>query len=222
MMVRFVVFSKTPDYIDRYIVHYITVLIGRHGTIYKQSGDNLAKVDSFWGNVFRTKNKSTESVRSVLKKIPIFSKLSRRELGAVERILHRRKYKTGEPVFCQNDPSAGMYIILEGTVRVIFEPTNEVLAELGHGDFFGELALIDDTPRSATVIAQTDCDMLAFFRSDLLDLIQRNPRLGLKITEQLMAVVSERLRRSNEQLQELRIELYQLKKQLRQPAGEAE
>jgi CRP-like cAMP-binding protein len=185
-------------------------------------GEILAKVDSLWGNVFRTKNKSTETIRTVLKKIPIFSKLSRRELDAVERILHRRKYKSGESVFCQNDPSAGMYIILDGTVRVIFEPTNEVLAELGHGDFFGELALIDDTPRSATVVAQTDCDMLAFFRSDLLDLIQRKPRLGLKITEQLMAVVSERLRRSNEQVQEMRKELYQLKKQMQQPASESE
>ena len=111
-----------------------------------------------------------------------------------------------------------MYIILKGKVQVIYEPTQQVIAELFDGDFFGELALVDDSPRSATVIARMDCEMLGFFRSDLLDLIERKPKLGLAISLQLMSVISERLRKSNDQVQALQRKLYELRQEKRREA----
>ena len=67
-------------------------------------------------------------------KIPIFEGLRRKELAAVERILYRREYKAGEIVLNQGDPAAGMYIIEKGKVQVVFEPTQQVIAELYDGD----------------------------------------------------------------------------------------
>jgi len=107
-------------------------------------------IDSFWGNIFRQQEKEEENIRKTLKRIPIFEGLSRKELRAIERILHRRQYATGEVIFHQGEPSAGMYIIVEGKVRIFLEPTQQVVAELHDGDFFGELALLNESPRSAT------------------------------------------------------------------------
>ena len=165
-------------------------------------------MDSFWGNIFRKKESEEDSLYAILKRIPIFKSLKNREVRAVERILHQRDYQPGEIVFQQGNPGVGMYIIHTGRVEVIFEPTGQVLAELGDGEFFGELGLIDESPRSATVVARSDCKLFGFFQSDLRDLIERNPRLGVKIVMQLVSTIGERLKRSNEQVQELRSEIY--------------
>lgn len=176
--------------------------------------------DTFWSNIFRNRNRGAEAVHTILKRVPIFDSLRRKELYAVERILHRREYKAGETIFFQGDPGAGMYIIESGRVRVIFEPTQQLLAELHEGDFFGELALMDESPRSATVIAREECKMLCFFQSDLLDLIDRSPRLGVKIVMRLLTVIGERLKKSNEQVMKLQQKLYELNQ--RRKSGEAE
>ncbi len=176
-------------------------------------------MDSFWGNIFRQKDEEAEGIRNILKKIPIFEGLRRKELAAVERILYRREYKAGEIVLNQGDPAAGMYIIEKGKVQVVFEPTQQVIAELYDGDFFGELALMDESPRSATVVARLDCKMLGFFQSDLLDLIERNPRLGVKIVMRLLSVIGERLKKSNDQVQALQIKLYNMKQRRKTPTG---
>jgi len=164
--------------------------------------------DSFWGNIFKSNESAKESVRDVLKRVPIFDSLNRKELSAVERILHRREYRAGEVIFYEGDPAAGMYIIESGSVKVVFEETQQVLAELNEGEFFGELALLDDSPRSATLIARTDCKMLGFFQMDLLGMVERTPKTGVKIVLRLASVVGDRLKGSNQQVQDLRRELY--------------
>ncbi len=160
-------------------------------------------MDSFWGNIFKTRKKEKESIISILKKIPIFEGLSNRDLNFIEPQLHPREFRADEIIFHQGDPGVGMYIIEEGTVKIVFEPTNRVLAELGPGEFFGELALLDESPRSAAAIAKTYCKVWGMFQSDLFSIIERNPRLGVKITLRLAQVIGERLKRSNVQVQEL-------------------
>lgn len=171
-------------------------------------------MDSFWSNIFR-RNNEQERIRTVLKRIPVFEGLTRKELVAMERILYRREYKAGETIFHQGEPGIGMYIIESGRVQIYLEPTQQLLAELHDGDFFGELALMDDSPRSATVLTKTDCRMLAFFRSDLLDLIERKPTMGIKIVMKLMYVIGARLKKSNDQVTALQKKLYSLKQQRR-------
>ncbi|MGO9612960.1 MAG: cyclic nucleotide-binding domain-containing protein [Dissulfurispiraceae bacterium] len=154
-------------------------------------------MDSFWGNIFRSQKKETSEIRGILKKIPIFDNLSDRDLTHIERIVHRREYRPQEVIFRQGDPGLGMYIIENGNVTILLEPTSQVLAELCDGEFFGELALLDDSPRTATAIAKCPARMLCVFQPDLFDLISRNPRLGVKILLHLARTIGERLRRSN-------------------------
>lgn len=167
-------------------------------------------VDSFWGNIFSRRNDREKALHEVLATIPLFEGLRKSELERVARLLYERRYSAGEAVFHQGEPGVGMYIILEGRVEVIFEPTGQVLAELKAGEFFGEMSLVDESPRAATVAALTDSRMMGLFLSDLTDLIDRNPRLGVKILQRLVHVVASRLRRSNEQLSQMREELRSL------------
>lgn len=161
-------------------------------------------MDSLWGNIFRS---SEDTVSALLRGIPLFSDLSRRELSAVESILHRREYDPDEVLFHQGDPGVGMYIIQEGTIEILYEPTADTLAELTDGDFFGELSLLNETPRSATAVARTDSVLYGLFRPDLLDLVERDPSLGIQILLRMGRVLSERLVKTNEQVQQLREQL---------------
>jgi len=164
-------------------------------------------MDSLWGNIFRQTDE--QSVHTLLQNIPLFDGLSRKELSAVESILHRRTYAPDEILFHQGNPGVGMYVIQEGTIDILYEPTGETLAELTDGDFFGELALLNETPRSATAISRADSVLYGLFRPDLLDLVERDPSLGVQVLLRMGQVLSERLIHTNEQVQELREQLAQ-------------
>ena len=162
--------------------------------------------DSFWGNIFKGRN-NENGITGILRKIPIFEELSKKELAAVERILHRREYKPDEVIFYQGDSGVGMYIIENGKVEIIVEPTHQVLAELSDGEFFGEMALLSEAPRSATARSKTSTSILFFSQSDLFNLIGREIKCGMKIIKRLAQILGERLRMSNDQCQALKEEL---------------
>jgi len=162
---------------------------------------------------YRQKEREEESLLPVLERIPIFKDLNKRELIAIERILHRREYLTDELVIRQGEPGMGMYIIQSGKVVVLSEPAGVQYTELNGGDFFGEVSLLDETPRSASVVAKEPTRILGFFQSDLFSLIERNPRLGVKIVIRLAQFLGERLKRTNQQVVDLTA-------QLRQPVAE--
>lgn len=168
-------------------------------------------MDSQWGNIFKGAKKDERGARDILKNVPVFKGLTNRELGAIERILHRREYREDEVIFNQGVAAFGMYIIEKGSVSIVYEPTGKLLAELADGEFFGELALLDNSPRSAAAVAKAPTTMLGFFQSDLFDLVERNPKLGVKVMTNLSRVIGERLKISNGQLQAAEGELAELK-----------
>ena len=104
-----------------------------------------------------------------------------------------------------------MYIIQEGTIEIVYEPTGETLVELSDGDFFGELALLNETPRSATARSKNESVLYGLFRPDLLGLVERDPSLGVQLLLRMSQVISERLIQTNEQVQQLREQLHELK-----------
>ena len=157
----------------------------------------------------RRKENQEDRIRVMLKNIPIFDGLSKRELLAVERILHKREYQPDEVIFRQEEPGMGMYIIESGTVEIVAEPSQIQLSELTDGEFFGELAILDESPRSATARSKTQCTIFGFFQPDLFSLIERNPRLGVKIVMRLARIIGERLRKANERTQRIRKEFDQ-------------
>ncbi len=164
-------------------------------------------MDSFWGNIF--KRQDQQDTYTLLKKVPLFEAMNHREMDAIERIMHRREYRTGEMIFRQGEPGVGMYVVQHGVVEIIYEPAGEVLAELRDGDFFGEISLLNETPRSATAKATTACTLWGLFQPDLLDLLERDPRLGVKLLVPLAQIAGQRLIRADAQMQALRDELAQ-------------
>ncbi len=144
-----------------------------------------------------------DEIDNILVKIPVFQDLNNKEMKTIKRILHQREYKKNEVIFNQGDVGLGMYIIVKGDVEIVCGPVRHILAELNEGDFFGELALLDDSPRSATAVSKTPCKMLCFFKPELLDLINRDPGLGSKILFKLAWTIGERLKSTNEQVSEL-------------------
>lgn len=106
-----------------------------------------------------------------------------------------------------------MYVIEEGEVKIVFRNGvggKKELALLGKGDFFGDLSLLDESPRSATAISSIGSKIIGFFRPDLVSLLSRSPKLGTKILFKLGEVIGTRLRVSNEQLAKLNSEMEKL------------
>lgn len=142
--------------------------------------------------------------------MPIFSQLTERELRRLASIVHKREYGANEFIFSQGDPGLGMYVIEDGQVEILLtEPDGEEkrLAALKAGDFFGELSLLDESPRSASAVAKTYSKIIGFFRPDLIDLLNRSPKSGTKILFKLGEVVGARLRITDEQLGKTSAEL---------------
>lgn len=173
------------------------------------------KEDSLWTNIFRLQSKGKEDTLLVLKRIPLFQDLSRKELRQLERILHERTYKKDEVIFNEGEPGVGMYIIDSGEVRITLGSEQKVLAVLSKGDFFGEMALLLEAPRTASAIASKPSKLYGFFQPDLFSILETYPRTGNKILLRLSQMIAERLRHSNLENQELRKKLDSLiKKEL--------
>ncbi|MBT3344849.1 MAG: cyclic nucleotide-binding domain-containing protein [Gemmatimonadetes bacterium] len=163
--------------------------------------------DPFWSNLFRRNSEREDELYEILSRVPIFQDLGRREFERVRGILHRRSYSEGEAIVREGDVGVGMYVILAGEVSIVqqgLDGTPLELAVFGPGDFFGDQVLLDESPRTASAITRSPTRAVGFFRPDLLELIERNPRLGLKIVMRLSHMISVRLRQTNRLLKEAR------------------
>lgn len=164
-------------------------------------------LDPFWSNLFSRRDRSGDDLYEILSKVPIFQDLSRGEFERIRGILHRRSFSTDEAIVTEGDLGVGMYVILSGEVAIVQEGVDGKMIELatfGEGDFFGDQALLDESPRTASAIAREATRAVGFFRPDLLELIESNPRLGLKIVMRLSHMISVRLRNTNRLLKEAR------------------
>jgi CRP/FNR family transcriptional regulator/CRP/FNR family cyclic AMP-dependent transcriptional regulator len=137
-----------------------------------------------------------------LARIPLLSDVSAEALGQLSQHLRRRSYQRGEIVFHQGDPGDTLHLVQQGRVKVVLpaESGDEVvLAILGPGDCFGELALLDGEPRSATVVAVESVETFALGRNDFLSFIRSNP----EVAERLVANLARVIRRANEEVADL-------------------
>lgn len=130
-----------------------------------------------------------------LKDVSLFATLTSRELSIVGRFLHERGYKAGEIIFDEGEEGQALYIVYAGDVKIVRrERPDAPLAELGPGDFFGDLALIDSAPRAAQARAATDCILGVFFRADFQNMLETDPRTGSRLYQQLNRHVGRLLR----------------------------
>jgi CRP-like cAMP-binding protein len=141
-----------------------------------------------------------------LRAVPLFNELSNRELRTVQKLVYVRYYSDRETIFSAGDPSLGMYIITVGAVHIIREVPGgqpKLIAEFIGGDVFGEMGLIDESPRSASAVAHGATETIGFFKPELLKMSSRHPQLGLKIFLSVAKTLSARLRRTHQELDDL-------------------
>lgn len=137
--------------------------------------------------------------RELLQSVPMFSELTATELDSLVRVCSRRHARKHSVILFEKEAGDTLFVIVDGRVKVgiLGDDGREViLSVVGPGDFFGEMALLDDEPRSATAIAVTDCELLTLARSDFQKVVDGHPG----ILAQLVRVLSARLRRANHQI----------------------
>jgi len=138
-----------------------------------------------------------------LKKVPLFESLSAPELEKIEKISTLEAFARDAVIFKEGDLGDRCYVITNGDVRISkFIPNigEEALAVLKPGDYFGEMALIDNYPRSAHAIANTDVVVLAINKADLDKMLIMDRELGYKLLWAFTKTLSKRLRETNEKL----------------------
>ncbi len=133
--------------------------------------------------------------RELLRSVPLFSELTDQDIASLARLATRRRYPKDTVVFFENE--AGDFFF---TIVILGDDGREIiLSILGPGDFFGEMALLDNEPRSATAIAVEDAELLSLHRTDFQNTIGDNP----SISTALIKILTARLRRANHQISTL-------------------
>ena len=134
-----------------------------------------------------------------LRHVPLFSHLSEQELGRLLAVSRTRTHVRNSIILFENDPGDALFVVLAGEVKVVLagEDGREViLSILKEGDFFGEMALIDDRPRSANVVATADSILLILRREDFQACLEENPRIAFGLLREL----SRRLRLADDKI----------------------
>lgn len=158
------------------------------------------KHSNFWANLFKTPA-SRNDLESVLLAMPPFRNLSRRDFRAFSEIIHFREYAANELIFAQGDPGIGFYILYSGHVQIEkkHEDGNKyILANFTAGDFFGELAMLDEDVRSASAIAVKESKVAVIFKPDLDNFIETYPRKGIDILRGMLVIIASRLKSLNQ------------------------
>lgn len=144
---------------------------------------------------------------AILKRIPIFSHLNYNELVKVLGLTQLGQAQTGEVFICEGERGDELYVVLSGEVEVV--KGEEILTTLAAGVHLGEMAMIDNAPRSATVRAKTESNLLVMRREEFFTLIRSEPVIATKLLWSFVQVLSGRLRETNEALQGARKELHE-------------
>jgi len=136
------------------------------------------------------------TIPDLFQKVALFSGIPAEDRLALARAATVRTYRRGDVIVRQGQPGESFFVIVKGRVAVtILSPDGRevVLNTLGEGDHFGEMALVDDAPRSASVVAQERSELALLSREVFVDLLRSN----FVLTRALLATLSRRLRRAN-------------------------
>ncbi len=144
-----------------------------------------------------------KSTLEILAQIDLFSGLPAAHLRRVVAIGLEEQYKGGATIFDEGAPGDKFYLIMEGAVRIsrmVPGMGEENLAVLRPGNYFGEMSLIDDAPRSATAMCHEKCRLFVVNRRDLEDLLFVDRDLAYELLWNWVRTLSRRLRASNDKM----------------------
>jgi CRP-like cAMP-binding protein len=136
----------------------------------------------------------------ILSKVELFEGLSDSELADVARICRQREYRAGQTITRQGEPGGELFVIADGFVEVLVTPSSQnpaprTVVQLGRGQLFGEMALVDYGPRSATVRSIADHTLIQTIdRDDFNRLCEANHHLGYVVLRNMAADLSFKLR----------------------------
>lgn len=138
---------------------------------------------------------------SYLKNVPLFTEFDNRGLRILQKIARIANFKKGEKIFDENASGDRLYIVLSGRVKIFAASgvKKKTLAYLEKGEFFGEMALLDMQPRSASSIAMEPSELLVIKKKDFQRLIKDYPEISL----QIMKTISKRLRQADKEIEAL-------------------
>ncbi|MBD3371373.1 MAG: cyclic nucleotide-binding domain-containing protein [Candidatus Coatesbacteria bacterium] len=137
-----------------------------------------------------------------LTRIPLFSALDERELERIYHLLKRKRYTKGDIIITEGERGDEFFLIEHGQVKVTrrsLDGREKILDILSDGSFFGELAVLDKMPRSASVEAMGEVSILTLHKDDFLPILEQLPSLAIKIIK----VLSQRLRDADSQIEDL-------------------
>lgn len=176
------------------------VICGRLVAHANQMGgaDNITAVVITVVSVLDGSPEKTRMTLRTLRALTLFKYLSYSELLRIQNIAEERHVRQGEMVFAQGDMGHCAYVIIEGKVQI--RTSNVIIAMLEGGRHFGEMALVDDQPRSADAIAADDSWLLLLPRSAFYDLMRKNPTLAVKLLWSFIKALTIRLRLTTSEL----------------------
>lgn len=137
-----------------------------------------------------------------LDRVPLFTDLDTTNLQHLVQVMRRRTFRAGEAIFHRDDPGQVMYVIKEGRVRIrLTSPEGQevALAVLGPNENFGEMAILDNQPRSADAIAVDKVEVFTLQRQDFITVIRDHPEIAVEV----MKTLSKRIRSSNQLVEDL-------------------
>ncbi len=137
-----------------------------------------------------------------IREVPLLARLPPEDVRALASTARLRAYPAGTVIIREGDPGDSLHVVVEGQVRItVGSPTGEeaTVAVMGQGDFFGDFALLDGRPRSASVLAALPTRTLVVTRDAFVSWISQRPTAALALLETL----SLRLRRTDEQLADM-------------------
>jgi len=144
----------------------------------------------------------SDRIRELLCGVELFSELADNELDDLTALAQIKKVGKDVAIFHAGDPADAVFVVASGRVKVVITSSDGkefILTVLGSGQVFGEMALLESAPRSASVVTLSAVELLAINRSDFQRLLDSNPR----ISHQLLAILSRRLRRANTKMESL-------------------
>jgi len=146
---------------------------------------------------------SKDIIIEILNKLPLFSDLNFAAIKELTLLAEERLFRKGETIFEENTSGNSIMVIISGEVRITQRARvsgEETLTVLKKGDFFGEMALLEELPRSAAAIAHSDTIMLEISRDKFLRFIEKDAASGVKILFTLAKILSSRLREADVKL----------------------
>ena len=150
-------------------------------------------------------DKRPNSLITFLRQVPVFGGLEGHSLENLIDLLEERTFRPGEPIFNEGELGRTMYVLREGAVEVSRRSQSGkhvVIVELGPGETFGEMTLVELQPRSATVVAKTKCVTYSLTNMDLYHLYQQDNYAYVITLQNICRMLSRRLRKADSRIVE--------------------